>query len=286
MFKKSYLPIWISAGVVVAVAAFLALDNGDGIAEADEVAARVVRKAKKADATTAEAVRGKKRRAGKDVSEERIEAARSGAKAVKPADLLHDEELTSLSKEQREMIVALQEALDDNRYGKVKDVVDRIMSGGDVPKVMRERCIDALAWFGKKSMKQLMGIAKSDPDNGVRGKASEQLLNVVDDPAVSDRERSALVKELAIEPIEDKETIENLLSKIDDMRHSVAIETITYIMEKGSPSIKERIPETLESFTGEENVKTASDARTWLRANPDEPEDEETYGGMKESRDD
>ena len=81
----------------------------------------------------------------------------------------------------------------------------------------------------------------------------------------------------------DSEALDWMLSGVIDSRHSVGIDTFDYIAKKGTKEAKEMLPDYLDLFTGDEEVKTMEDARKWLDNNPDEPDDEEFFGPLTEN---
>ena len=71
-----------------------------------------------------------------------------------------------------------------------------------------------------------------------------------------------------------------------DMRNSVAVDTYKEIFKTGSPQIKERLVESMQDFTGEDDITTPEQLDAWLKENPDDEDDEEFYGKADKDKDD
>ena len=65
-----------------------------------------------------------------------------------------------------------------------------------------------------------------------------------------------------------------------DMRNSVKGDTAIAILTDGSDQSKAVLLEQMDLYF-DEDVKTVDDVKKWMAENPDDPEDEEFYGGEK-----
>ncbi len=74
-----------------------------------------------------------------------------------------------------------------------------------------------------------------------------------------------------------------MLFELNNMRNSVAAETIKYLWENGNSTTQSLLAETVESVTGESDIDTVEKLDAWLKENPDDEEDEELYGGVGKS---
>ena len=194
-----------------------------------------------------------------------------------------DVEESTLTEAQRALLNELQEALDDESLRRVAKIVEKIQDqyrkGGDeaVPPYMREQAVEALSWFLPDSLAELIGfMADSNPE--VLEDVMKNFTEGIDDAELSDRELATIFKKIA-PLIEDDDAIDAILMGLEnDMRNSVAVETYKEIFKTGSEAIKQRLVESMQDFTGEDDITTPEQLDTWLKENPDDEEDEDFYG--------
>ena len=96
---------------------------------------------------------------------------------------------------------------------------------------------------------------------------------------MSDFERAAIVKTTA-KALTDPDWIDSLLMYLNDMRNSVKGATAISIITEGTPQVKAALLENIDFYL-DEGISNADDVRKWMEENPDDPEDEEFYGGEK-----
>lgn len=109
----------------------------------------------------------------------------------------------------------------------------------------------------------------------------DALENVLWDFSLSDREKSALIVD-----VERSVTDPGLLNSLNmeifgGMRRSVQAETLKAVLLEGTAAAKERITEAVEFVTDSADCSPAA-IDAWKAANPDDPGDEEFYGGERE----
>ena len=228
------------------------------------------------------------RKAGRRVSQSAPLSADSGRTSAQD---MEDDDEKSLSPAQRQLLNELQEALDDESLRrvaeKVKKIQDEYRKGGDaaVPPYMREQAVEALSWFLPDSLAELIGfMADSNPD--VLEDVMKNFTEGIDDAELGDRELADIFKKIA-PLIEDDDAIDAILMGLEnDMRNSVAVETYKEIFKTGSEAIKERLIESMQDFTGEDDITTPEQLDAWLKENPDEEDDEDFYGKADKDNDD
>ena len=208
-----------------------------------------------------------------------------------PDRAMEDDDEKALSAEQRKLLDELQEALDDESLRRVAKIVKKIQDdyrkGGDaaVPAYMREQAVEALSWFLPDSLAELIGfMADSNPD--VLEDVMKNFTEGIDDAELSDRELAEIFKKIA-PLIEDDDAIDAILMGLEnDMRNSVAVETYKEIFKIGSEAIKSRLVESIQDFTGEDDITSPGQLDAWLKENPDDEEDEDFYGKADKDDDD
>ena len=205
---------------------------------------------------------------------------------VKPVllelEATEEAELTELG---RKLLKDLQAALDAENFQEVSRLAANLQDvrtayGTDeaIPALLRRRVIEALGWFGAAAVSDLiMYLSDTNPD--VMQMALDQLMLALEDISLGDRDRAGIIKQMAT-VLTDEDGLEQMMLEISNMRNSVGIETIVDIFANGTPQAVAKMPETLQFFTGEDNIATVEDAEEWYRQNPDGEYDEDLYGPM------
>jgi len=209
--------------------------------------------------------------------------------AVKPVtaagqpDDVAEEDLTEL---QKGVLAELQKALDDNDIRKVRKALAKFVAkaengglGGNVPRCMRMKAVEALGWFGKDAAIDVMEYM-ADADEEIASDASNAFEMALQDCEMSDYDRSALVK-AAMQALNDGELIDTLLMQLNDMRNSVKVQTIELVLDTGTDRARQIMQEQIGNYTDSE-VSTREDLQKWAVENPDDEGDAEFYGGRKD----
>lgn len=228
------------------------------------------------------------------ITEIKIDKDGNGARSVRivqteeerPSIVLEDEELKALTQAQRSALEELQNALDRNDFKAVQkalrkftaQAVDGRSGVSEVPRRMRMKAVEALGWFGAKAAVDLMGYM-ADADEEIAEEAVNQFELALQDNEMGDRERSRILSQ-AMQSITDSELAERLLICLTDMRNSVKGDTIISILTTGTEQAKTVMSEQLEFYT-DADIVTPDNVEEWKAKNPDDPSDEETYGGTK-----
>ena len=148
-----------------------------------------------------------------------------------------------------------------------------------VPKVVRLAAIEALGWFGSSCLPEAVGFL-ADVDEEVVACAMSQFEEAVGDLEKSDSERAEILV-LASMVVTDSDAMDSMLMELNNMRNSVAAETVKQLWLNGNMTTQKLLSEAIESVTGEEGIDTPEKLDAWLVENPDDEEDEEFYGGIK-----
>lgn len=208
----------------------------------------------------------------------------NAAVRVKPTFVLDEDDEAKLNVEQRKTIAAIRAALDNSDRKEVLRLVQKLQKSEEwpdgIPKSIKMAAIEALGWFGSSCLPELAGFL-ADADEEVVAAAIERYEEMLSDIDLSDRERSRILIQ-ASKVIQDSEAMDMMLSELNNMRPSVAIETIKRLMAEGGAATQSVLPENVEFYTGEEGMNTPAKLDEWLKANPDDEDAEEFYGGSKD----
>ena len=204
---------------------------------------------------------------------------------IKPSFALDDDDEAKLNEEQRRTIEAIRAALDDNSRKTVLKLVQKLQASDEwpdgIPKSIKMAAIEALGWFGSSCLPEIAGFL-GDADPEVVQSATEKYEEALADFELSDRERAQILIQAA-KVINDPDAMDSMLFELNNMRHSVAVETIKTLMVDGNAATKQALPENIETVTGEEGMNTPEKLDEWLKENPDGEDDDDFYGGTKEA---
>lgn len=235
-----------------------------------------------------------RRNAGKIRARARREAARAGKTAVriereKPKILeLEDDEEAKLNDFSRKILQDLQAALDSENFSRVSKLVAKMLEIPPDPKfgkdgvaaLLRRKAVEALGWFGAQALPELVGML-GDADPEIVQSTFDQFSLALEDISLSDYERADIVV-MAAKVLKNTDDLEMLLMEINNMRHSVGAGALVEICLEGTDAAKALMPDTIEFFTGEDNIVTIEDMERWLAENPDGEDDDDLYGGDTE----
>ena len=193
-----------------------------------------------------------------------------------------------LSELQKSVLKDIQSALDAEDLKALRKALSKftasVEKGGlggyaHVPRALRAAAVQALGWFGGKAAADLIGFM-ADADDEIASDAFDQFELALQDVELSDYERAEIVKTTA-KALTDSDRIDTLLSSMIEMRNSVKAETAISIINDGSEQSKAVLAEQMD-FYFEDDVKTVDDIKRWQAENPDDPDDDDLYGGMKD----
>lgn len=230
------------------------------------------------------AKKGEHRANRNDLSEKVV---RIGEKAKeKPTFSLDEEEEAALNAEQRALIQAIRTALADDDKKTVLTLVRKLQSANEwpdgIPLPIRRAALEAVAWFGMAALPEIAGFL-GDGDEEILTDAIEAYESTIYE-ADGDRELATVVL-AAARAINDSEAMDSILMNLNNMRPSVAVETIKQIWLTGTDGAKAALTEAVEFLTGAEGIKTPEQLDAWYNDpsgdNRDDEDAEEFYGPSK-----
>ena len=208
-------------------------------------------------------------------------AHRTRNEEKKPTFQLSEADGLGLSESQRQLIEEIRKAIDADDIKKLIVFIRKLQASEEwpdgIPLSVRKAAIEALAWSGLEGLPAMVGfLADSDPD------ILEMAIDAFEDgfqEANGDRELSSLLV-TACQAVTDGDAIETFLMELDNMRNSVAIETVKQIAQTGSSAAQAALKEAIEDRFGE--GVTVETLDQWYNdpsgENRDAPEDEDMYG--------
>ncbi|MGN0852464.1 MAG: hypothetical protein ACI4Q3_03710 [Kiritimatiellia bacterium] len=236
------------------------------------------------------AERERQRQASRDGRRKKWQVKLDAGTRIKPDLGLSGEEEGKLSEFCRQVLKEVQDALDKEDLNALVIVIEKIRDtvadarahGRDVnsvvPESVRICAVEACGWFGVKALPEIID-AIADASEEVRQMSVEQYQIALEDPKFGDYDRAELIK-AAARAINDADALDTIFTSISDMRNSLIAETLIDILKNGTPSAQAVIREQIEIYT-ETDVATVSDIEKWLKANPDDPDDDYFYGPLE-----
>lgn len=190
------------------------------------------------------------------------------------------EEIAKLSPPQRELYSALQKAIDAGNDSEVLRIIRSMQSSKDWPQnispFIKHSALNALFAMGEKSLSEIIPFM-ADSDSEIVEEANSLFVDSVSDMDLSDYYRAELLV-AASKAVTDVDTLESLLFELNSMRNSVAVDAIKQLLATGNSNVQQLLPDAIETFVGEEGIKTPEQLDEWLKQNPDDENDDDFYG--------
>ena len=163
----------------------------------------------------------------------------------------------------------------------VQKLLAQTANGAVVPGFVKRNTIDMLGWAGGDGLSEMVGFM-ADADAEVATYAKEKFQDALDDFTLSDREISAVLKEV-VKVEHDQESLDMYISQLSNMRNSVKVDTALAIVDSGNEDAVAVLENNLDfhfgAGEGDYEVKTRADIVQYGKDNPDGEDDEAFYGG-------
>ena len=283
MSKKTVLAVLVGAAVVVIGAVtWFALSGGEAGKPDEQTVLRSRTIAEKQRKQPKKTAAKRPRKSGEKV------AIKLAEKPNFLDDIKAEEKLTD---EMRKIFLELQSALDLDDRKKVYALVHKLQLMDEwpdgIPKSVKLKALDALAWFGAPGLAEAIGfLADSDPE--IRQTAVEKFEQMFRDSWDLGDIKLAATMEQAVKVVTDADALDSFYDEFMNMRDTVKAETALKILKgenkAASDTLKDRLGEFFDSADYE--VKTTEDVEKFLKdaeqVYKDHPEkvkeDDEMYG--------
>ena len=290
MNKKIKIFLSLAGAIAVTLFAALYLPMGGGQESGKSDTQETGVKSKRGERAKRRSLKTRKGRVGVEaVKSELYSKGRKSIKIDAKDDVfsgLDPDELAKLNDEQKKILADLLNALSDNNRKSILRIVQKIQSSKNwsenTPKAIKVAAIDALGWFGSSCLPEIAGFL-ADENEEVAQSAVEKYQEALMDCDLSDRERSKILV-MASQVVTDPDAMDSMMFELNNMRHSVAVDTIKQMMASGNEATKSVLQTNVEFYTGEEGMDTPEKLDNWLKENPDDEGDEEFYGGASEDK--
>lgn len=289
VFGKGQILVW--AALLLALGGGLYLTLRPSAAERRAEEAKVLRARRLAEREAAKAVRKSETkiavrdRVGGDTS------LLGGGGGATSSELIDFDEV-ELSKEIAAIYSEIRKSFDKDPFmdspksrkqllAAVQKLLAQVANGAAVPGFVKRNTIDMLGWAGGDGLSEMVGFM-ADADADVAAYAREKFQDALDDFTLSDREISAVLKEV-VKVEHDQESLDTYISQLSNMRNSVKVDTALAIVDSGNADAVAVLENNLDfhfgAGEGDYEVKTREDIVQYGQDNPDGEDDESFYGG-------
>ena len=216
---------------------------------------------------------------------DKIPVARS-EKVKKPDITLSSDDAEKLSAEMRKMFEDLQAALDEEKRSHVYSLVHKLQAMDEwpdgIPKSVKLKALDAIAWFGASGAAEAIGfLADSDPE--VVQATIEKFEEMLSDFSIGDRATADIIKQV-ITVVKDADALDTFLCEMNNMRPSVRVDLANSVYGSGNEVAVKVLNENIDFYFGDSDVEVTGqkDLDAYLKANPDDPDADDFYGPVKD----
>lgn len=204
-----------------------------------------------------------------------------------PTFAIEQSDEAALTELQRKLLEEIRAALREDDYKTLMRLVRKMQASDEwpdgIPNSIKLAALEALGWYGSKCLPEVVPfLADSNPE--IVSAAVSQWEDAIAE-CDSDREIAEQVK-LAARVVTDEDSLESILVEVMNMRHSVAVETLKDVLANGNEQAYNKVLEQIADFTDDKTITTAEQLDAWLQEHPDDPGDEEMYGGISDDGDD
>lgn len=200
-----------------------------------------------------------------------------------------------LTDKMKQIFAELQNALDNNDKKKVFSVIHKLQAmeewPDDIPKSIKLRALDAIAWFGSHGFAEAVGFLV-DSDQEVVETAIEKFEDMLmDSSELGDVGVSEILKQI-VKVVHDTDALDMFFMELDNMRPTVKAQTALAILDSGNPEAVSVLKDNLDflflneidkdGIEREDISQYYKDAEKVYMDNPEKAaEDEEFYGPSK-----
>lgn len=215
-------------------------------------------------------------------------------KVEKPDFSTEADEESKLIGEMKRLFMELQAALDAEDKKRVFALVHKLQSMDEwpdgIPKSVKLKALDALAWFGASGMAEAVGFL-ADGDSEVVETTVEKFEEMLCDMDAGDRAISDILKQI-VKVVHDRDALDSFYMEMNNMRDTVRAETALAIFDSGNADAVAVLKENVdfyfsdidkEQITREDIEQFRKDAEQAYKDNPEKAqEDEEFYNPPKD----
>lgn len=172
-----------------------------------------------------------------------------------------DEDGNPWPNDQKQLMRAMSQAMDDNDFSALKSLSDIVMECPNAE--IRERFVEDLGWFWEQAVPELLGFM-TDPNDDVAQAARDQWIDGVQ--AIDDDAEKAALLITVSKVMTDSAALESFADELMSMDELLALQTIVDTIDTGTPQAVKAVKDMYETITGEEWSDVEA-AEGWLQKN-------------------
>jgi len=264
MSKKAIAVALAAAAVAAAVAVFALRDGGAGEGEAEEPATEGRAAKRPPD--------GRRPRAAGNAANAKTAKTSAAAKRTRIRQPRVDtKDRTDLSPADKRLMLSIENAIDNENLEALRKIVAEASASANAE--VRSDLVDALAWFGKDAMLEIMPLM-ADDDESVRESAVDAWTNALGE--VDDMKMRGTMIESVMKILKNEDALQAMTIELNGLEDLDALQVLVNVIEE--PGISEVASKTAkehyEFITGEE-WNGIDAAEQWLRENSDDDSDDD-----------
>lgn len=184
-----------------------------------------------------------------------------------------DDERTDLSPVDRKTLKTVEKAMEDDDVRALRAAVPAALKSQETE--VRSATVDALAWFGEKTMDDLLPFM-SDSDEDIAESALNGWTAALGE--IEDEKRKCNLVESVMKVLKNEEALESLVMELNDCEDIVALPSVVNLIQCDNPSAVKVAREHYEFMTGDE-FTTVEAAEAWAKENcSDDTESQDKVG--------
>ncbi|MCR5413537.1 MAG: hypothetical protein K6F50_02255 [Kiritimatiellae bacterium] len=266
MDRQSKIRTAFAAALIVAAACCLAfMGGGEQPAPASAAPAAAVKDVPAAETAPAPAaeIAEEKPKPAKSAKQTKRAGAKKGRAQRRAAQRIGIADRADLAPDEKRLLAAIEKAMDDENLSAIREILPEAAASANAE--VRSDLVDALGWFGVKTMAELMPFM-ADADEDVRQSAIDGWVAALGE--ISDAKRRADIIEAAMQVVDDEGALESMTMELSDMEEAEALRVVVGVIEDGAAAetAVAAAREEYEFITGEEYTN-AADASRWLEEN-------------------
>lgn len=286
-FNNGLSFLLVGAALVIGTTVWYCNHGGDAdvIERGRELRSRKISNVAKKDAHKRGKVDAKRGKRGK------VAAESKRVSPVKPDFSSEIEDESALTGKMKQIFKDLQDALDENDKKQVFALVQKLQAmdewPDDIPRSVKMKALDALAWFGAEGFAEAAGFL-ADSDAEVVKSAVEKFEEMLlDSSELGDKATSKIIQQIT-KVVHDRDALDTFVLELDNMRDTVKAETARSIFESGNQDAIFALKENLEfifSDIDKEEITLADiekfrqDAEQAYKDDPEKAKDDEDFYG-------
>jgi len=179
----------------------------------------------------------------------------------RPVACVDDDERTDLAPADRETLKTVEKAMEDENYKILRAVVPAAIKSPSTE--VRSETVDALGWFGEKTMDDLLPFM-ADADADIAESALSNWTSALGE--IEDDKRKCALVENVMQVLKNEDALESLVTELNGCEDLLALRSVVNLIQCDNPAAVKVAREHYEFMTGE-TFTTVEAANAWAAEN-------------------